>query len=899
MCLAITFQCEVYYIGPSQLSNEADHHLTLPQFVYNSSNFLTNDTQLIFAPGNYSLDSEILVENVHSFSMSVEPIFSSKAVIICDHNARFEFRNINIVTVSGLDFVGCFENLVVFVGHYKFENSHFYGQTVVNGTVLTIDESTATLDRLAFISTVGTNLQDGVAYYFVNSSEYCPTDRTTGVLSRRSVVVITQSWFEGNSVGLGRVIDNYDSDIMIFNTTFVSNSATKYCNYNCCSSGGIVAANGLQGSTMKIYDSKFVQNIGEIVYAADTNLIIHYNTFINNTAGHISMLLALDTNMNISHSVFVGNAASSMVTVYYGREFTSIDHSKFTNNTGSIELYGADIISITHSEFVQNTVATNSFWGLFIDLNGDMITISHCEFVDNTGVSLIHLYGDMVTVSLNEFINNRLAVVVYIPYYILADNLTISKNAFIDNSAAVYDVFISSDCKPGFSSSFGSPRCIKCPRNWRKNVAIIVIANLVAGVAIVIFMLALNLTVAVGTLNGILFYANIIVANAETYFFPFLSPNIVTVFISWLNLDIGFDVCLFEGLQQFIKPLTQIAFPTYMILLVIIVIVASEYSSKFAKIIGKGNPVAVLATMISLSYARFLNVILGSIYLIYFGPAYGSRNADFSILLNTGVAALGGLSDSFQTYSYFLIIFSLLILLLGIFYTTLITFWQFFVQYQDKVICKWASYQKLRHFIEPYHAPYTTKYCYWTGLLLFVRGVISLISAVKFSFDPKVPVELLSTIVVIGGLLLLKGVTAKRVYKNWLLDIIETAIYFNLLAFSAITWYNLHSKKNQIAVAYTSVMIIFILLLGVIVFHVLRYTRLYKCSFVEKAFKWISSRLIKKKPKEEHPNDAPEEMNGYQFERPNDEELPTVTYSVVEIHQPAQNLNQEENETAY
>ena len=359
VCLATTFQCEVYHIGHSQSPNDADHCLTLAQFVYNSIDFLTNDTQLIFAPGNYSLDSEILVENVHSFSMFVEPIFSSKAVIICDHNARFEFRNINIVTVSGLDFVGCFENLVVSVGHLKLKNSHFHGQAVVNGTVLIIDESTATLDRVAFISTVGTYLQDG-AYDYVNSSEYCPTERATGVLSRRSVIVIAQSWFEGNSVGLGRVIDNYDSNIMIFNTTFVNNNATTYCCYNCCFTGSIVAANSLQNSTMKIYNSKFVQNIGEIVYAADTNLSIHYNTFINNTGRHRPLLLAMDTNMNISHSVFVGNAASSMVTVYvYGREFTSIDHSKFTNNTGSVVLYGADVISITHGEFVENTVATD------------------------------------------------------------------------------------------------------------------------------------------------------------------------------------------------------------------------------------------------------------------------------------------------------------------------------------------------------------------------------------------------------------------------------------------------------------------------------------------------------------------------------------------------------------
>ena len=71
------------------------------------------------------------------------------------------------------------------------------------------------------------------------------------------------------------------------------------------------------------------------------------------------------------------------------------------------------------------------------------------------------------------------------------------------------------------------------------------IANLIAGIAVVIFMLTLNLTVAVGTLNEILFYANIVAANADIYFIRFLSSNnIVTVFISWLNLDIGFDVCI-------------------------------------------------------------------------------------------------------------------------------------------------------------------------------------------------------------------------------------------------------------------------------------------------------------------------------------------------------------------
>ena len=75
--------------------------------------------------------------------------------------------------------------------------------------------------------------------------------------------------------------------------------------------------------------------------------------------------------------------------------------------------------------------------------------------------------------------------------------------------------------------------------------------------------------------------------------------------------------------------------------------------------------------------------------------------------------------------------------------------------------------------------------------------------------------------------------------------------------------------------------------------HVLRYTRLYECSLVEKSFKWISSKLEDKNPRNESRNNAPEVLDGYQLERSvaGDQELPTTvtTFSVVEISQSAQN----------
>ena len=138
---------------------------------------------------------------------------------------------------------------------------------------------------------------------------------------------------------------------------------------------------------------------------------------------------------------------------------------------------------------------------------------------------------------------------------------------------------------------------------------------------------------------------------------------------------------------------------------------------------------------------------------------------------------------------------------------------------------KFINHQKFCHFIEPYHTPYIFKYHYWTGLLLFVRVVLYLVSAINVEGDPRV--TLVANIFVVGCLLLMKGVMQKWIYKKWPVDILETITYFNILAFSAFTWYTLDSDKSQAAVGCTSVMITFFLLLLVIILQVHWFRFLY------------------------------------------------------------------------
>ena len=59
--------------------------------------------------------------------------------------------------------------------------------------------------------------------------------------------------------------------------------------------------------------------------------------------------------------------------------------------------------------------------------------------------------------------------------------------------------------------------------------------------------------------------------------------------------------------------MAAIGFPAYVILLVVLIIIVSLYLSRFSNLIGKKDPVAMLATLILISYAKLLEVCFKSL----------------------------------------------------------------------------------------------------------------------------------------------------------------------------------------------------------------------------------------------------------------------------------------------
>ena len=374
-------------------------------------------------------------------------------------------------------------------------------------------------------------------------------------------------------------------------------------------------------------------------------------------------------------------------------------------------------------------------------------------------------------------------------------------------------------CQSNYSLSLGSSKCIECPDNWYGFLVGIIAAALLAGIMIVSLLLMLNLTVAVGTLNSIIFYANIIDANRSIYFSQ-SHLTFVPVFISWLNLDIGFDTCFFEGMDTYAKTWLQLAFPVYIIFLVILIIWVSSCSSKFSNLIGKRNPAATLATLILLSYTNLLETIIASLSFV-------------PLKYPNGTTQIKWLPDATVEYGkgkhVALIFVAILILIFGLLYTILIFSWQWLLHCPRSKFFKWTRNQKLHSFINTYHTPHTAKHRYWTGLLLLVRVIVYLISAFSVSVDPHI--TLLSTVVITSCLLLYKAMLMIKLYRNWLLNAMESYVYFNLIIFASFTWYTFDDFENssrnkeilQGVAAYISVGTIFVLFLLVIIFHVYRY----------------------------------------------------------------------------
>ena len=367
-------------------------------------------------------------------------------------------------------------------------------------------------------------------------------------------------------------------------------------------------------------------------------------------------------------------------------------------------------------------------------------------------------------------------------------------------------------CKENLSLSLASSHCVRCHTHWHAVFVVILLAAAIAGILLVTALLALNMTVSVGLINGFIFYANIVSAGSAI-FIPSSEPSFPSTFVAWLNLDVGVDVCFFDGLDAYTKSWIQLVFPVYIISLVYVVIILSKHFSRFARLIGKKDPISTLATLIMLSYAKLLSITI---------TALSSAVLDYPDGKQETVWLPDGHLKYFRGKHIPLALMALLIIIIGLPYTIILFLymWQWIIRAPLRwKVFNWTRNTKLIAFISSHHIPHNSKYRYWTGLLLLVRVILYITASVTVSASPQTfP---LITGILVGGLIILKATFGLRVYKKSFVNIVETVLHFNLLLLALFSLYDFKvNVSKQTAAVYTSTIITFVLLIGAIIYHV-------------------------------------------------------------------------------
>ena len=356
-------------------------------------------------------------------------------------------------------------------------------------------------------------------------------------------------------------------------------------------------------------------------------------------------------------------------------------------------------------------------------------------------------------------------------------------------------------CQPGLSLALGSSQCLPCSNAYLA----LLLPFAIMGLMLVVFMLLCRLTVALGTINGLIFYANIVGGNQSAFY---LSDNInfLRVFISWLNLDLGIETCFYDGMDAYVKTWLQFVFPIYIWGVIGLIIFISAHSPRVSRMLGS-NPVAVLATLFLLSYAKILRVILVALSIT-------------TLEYPNDKMQLVWLSDANTTYLHgkhipLFVIGILFLVFIFLPYTLLLLLGQWLQRFSHRKVLSWMNNLKLKAFLEAYYAPYKIKHRYWTGLLLVARFILLPVYAVNAHDNGE---NLVAISTASFGLLVWPWMIG-NVYKNWKLSALNASYILNLGIFAVATNYVQQADGNQAVVTYISTGIAFITFFATVLGH--------------------------------------------------------------------------------
>jgi len=309
-------------------------------------------------------------------------------------------------------------------------------------------------------------------------------------------------------------------------------------------------------------------------------------------------------------------------------------------------------------------------------------------------------------------------------------------------------------CPANLSSIFGSSRCQHCNNNY----LIIILLIAIAGIILLLVMFVFNLTIVNGAISTFILYVNLLSIN-KTLFPNNSSHSPVFVIIALANLDLGVEVCFYNGMNGYVTMWLQLVFPFYLMFIAGLLIITSRYSKLVQRITAQRG-LQVLATLFLLSYTKILittcTVLFSYTEIITLSRSGRSSRLVWSV--STDVPLFGR-----QHAPLFAI--NLILLLILIPFNIVLLF--------NRQLARFRLIQRFKPLLDPYKAPYHDRYVYWTGYQLVIRMILLGITA--FSKTNNLTMATL----IIGCVMCTQGYLSP--FKSKLLNLQELGLMFNVL----------------------------------------------------------------------------------------------------------------------
>ena len=348
-------------------------------------------------------------------------------------------------------------------------------------------------------------------------------------------------------------------------------------------------------------------------------------------------------------------------------------------------------------------------------------------------------------------------------------------------------------CQQGLSNVFGSPYCQEC-----SNIYILLIIPIaIAGLVLVFLIFHLNLTVTDGNINAFILYTNIISINIPV-FFP--STNEIMpahTFISLANLDLGIQMCFYNGMGDYAKMWLQLLFPFYLIFIATLLIISSRHYTTIQRLTAC-RALPVLATLFLLSYTKILQTISSVLFFYSSITHLPSKHTTLVWSVDSNVPLFG------VQYTILFIMCLILFLILLLFNIILLF---------TRTLSRFRFISKFKPLLDAYQGPYKDKFYYWTGLQLLLRAILFGLSSLDRNINLVVGIILFG---IFGGI---TGVA--KPFKNNVKNYQELLLIFNLHGLYTISQY-IQDDANQ-TVVNVMITISAVQFMFIFIYHIITY----------------------------------------------------------------------------